>query len=520
MMTTAPFPQVTNELLSAYIDEAVGEEERRLIEQAMAEDPDVAWRLESLRATVRLLHELPALSLPRSFVLTPEQVGQTAAAPGAKAFGAAMGSTPETVIGTVPGKTPPPARRQPGEEQGSGFWHDLRRDWGRFWQGGSPALRNAMAASFVVLLTLVIAPRFLANTSFVSPGSVETAASGPQTQTSTQDSATLVASSDVELQNAAPAVEQTTAPTAVQVAKTDPEAAKQGAPTAVTEESGAAASNTTTAGATGSVAATTAVQPTVVPATTFAKPPHDGQAESGRAGTASGPAADGAVAQGGGAPGALAASAPPAAPPGPALAAPSGRSVLDAASAEAGAGAMPPAASARISGGMAEGVTSAPAAGADAEVTAADAATEQAETSVAAAAAPATKLLAEGDTQESLATPVATVASEPAPAEAAEAETQAAPAAVVELAPVDATTAATATSAAAVAEVVADSSSTASDQAANAQTSPAPAAPVAQRGSLPAWIGLGIQTAALLAALATLIFAILWWRSRSPQPRL
>ena len=52
-MTTAPYPQVTNELLSAYIDEAVTEEERRLVEHAVAEDADVAWRLESLRATVR-----------------------------------------------------------------------------------------------------------------------------------------------------------------------------------------------------------------------------------------------------------------------------------------------------------------------------------------------------------------------------------------------------------------------------------------------------------------------------------
>lgn len=87
-MTTAPYPQVTNELLSAYIDEAVTEEERRMVEQAVAEDADIAWRLESLRATVRLLRELPALSLPRSFVLTPEQIRQ--AAPVAEAAAAAV----------------------------------------------------------------------------------------------------------------------------------------------------------------------------------------------------------------------------------------------------------------------------------------------------------------------------------------------------------------------------------------------------------------------------------------------
>ena len=101
-MTTAPYPQVTNELLSAYIDEAVTEEERRLIEQAVAEDVDVAWRLESLRATVRLLRELPALSLPRSFVLTPEQIGQ--AAPATEAVAAAAPRIPAA-----------PARRQVAE---------------------------------------------------------------------------------------------------------------------------------------------------------------------------------------------------------------------------------------------------------------------------------------------------------------------------------------------------------------------------------------------------------------------
>lgn len=74
-------------------------------------------------------------------------------------------------------------------EEGSGFWHDLRRGWDRFWQGGSPVMRNAMAASFAVLLALLIAPRFLANTSFASLGTVETAASQPQSQAVAQVSA-------------------------------------------------------------------------------------------------------------------------------------------------------------------------------------------------------------------------------------------------------------------------------------------------------------------------------------------
>jgi hypothetical protein len=43
--------------------------------------------------------------------------------------------------------------------------------------------------------------------------------------------------------------------------------------------------------------------------------------------------------------------------------------------------------------------------------------------------------------------------------------------------------------------------------------------PLAQQDAFPAWIGLAMQTAALFAALTTLILAILWWRSRHSEPR-
>ena len=161
-MTTAPYPQVTNELLSAYIDEAVSEEERRLIESAVAQDPDIAWRLESLRATVRLLHELPALSLPRSFLLTPEQAGQGERAP------LAVAVMPEAKR-VQPGRVAPQA--SPAREEG--FWRKLWRGWMQLWQAGNPALRNAMAASFAALLVLLLAPRFVAAPSFSAPSSSE-----------------------------------------------------------------------------------------------------------------------------------------------------------------------------------------------------------------------------------------------------------------------------------------------------------------------------------------------------------
>ena len=72
----APYPDITDELLSAYLDGMVTPAERQRVEAAAVADPDVAWRLATLRETVRLLRTLPVLELPRSFVLTPAQVGQ------------------------------------------------------------------------------------------------------------------------------------------------------------------------------------------------------------------------------------------------------------------------------------------------------------------------------------------------------------------------------------------------------------------------------------------------------------
>ena len=67
-------PQVTDELLSAYIDGDVTAEEKNLVERAVKADANLAWRLESLQQTVNLLRSLPAVSLPRSFVLTEADV--------------------------------------------------------------------------------------------------------------------------------------------------------------------------------------------------------------------------------------------------------------------------------------------------------------------------------------------------------------------------------------------------------------------------------------------------------------
>lgn len=148
-MTTSSYPEITDELLSAYIDGAVSDAERDLIEKAVREDATVAWRLDSLRHTVNLLRTLPVLQAPRSFVLTAEQLAQPV-------------HTPALVPGVVvadqraaPDAHPPRIAQQTTRRK------SLLERWRGFWQTGSPVWRNAMAASMATLLVLMIAPTFL-----------------------------------------------------------------------------------------------------------------------------------------------------------------------------------------------------------------------------------------------------------------------------------------------------------------------------------------------------------------------
>ncbi len=69
-----PGVRVTDELLSAYIDGEVTPEEREAVEEAVARDPDVAFRLQTLQHTVSLLSNLPRASLPRAFTLSEADV--------------------------------------------------------------------------------------------------------------------------------------------------------------------------------------------------------------------------------------------------------------------------------------------------------------------------------------------------------------------------------------------------------------------------------------------------------------
>ena len=149
IMTTSRFPDITDELLSAYLDNAVTTGERARIEQAASEDATVAWRLATLRETVALLRALPVLNAPRVFVLTPELVGQNGA---------------DLVAGAgvvAPSERPAhhPPERQPAPQPG--WWERLLDGWRAFWAGGSPVWRNALATSMAALLVLLVLPALL-----------------------------------------------------------------------------------------------------------------------------------------------------------------------------------------------------------------------------------------------------------------------------------------------------------------------------------------------------------------------
>lgn len=159
-MTTSRFPEITDELLSAYIDNAVSDAERLQVERAAQEDGAVAWRLATLRETVQLLRALPVLSAPRSFVLTPEQLGQT-------------GGEPAVLPGiavTMERAARAPSRAAPAA---AGRWERAMEQWRRFWQGGNPAWRNALATSMVALLVLLVLPAVLATVPVQPAASVQ-----------------------------------------------------------------------------------------------------------------------------------------------------------------------------------------------------------------------------------------------------------------------------------------------------------------------------------------------------------
>ncbi len=132
-MSASYHSPITDELLSAYLDNALTAEEKMLVDVALQNEPTVAWRLESLRQTITLLHNLPAVSLPRSFALSELQIAEQA--------------TPAKARSSLPR----PAKADHPAAGLAGLWEA----WRAFWQVGTPWLRNAAAVSFALLLIFI-----------------------------------------------------------------------------------------------------------------------------------------------------------------------------------------------------------------------------------------------------------------------------------------------------------------------------------------------------------------------------
>jgi len=188
-MASLRFPQITDELLSAYLDQAVTDAERALIENAVATDAEVAWRLESMRQTVQLLRALPAVTLPRSFALPELQIAGVV-----EPVAAAVNTRPATG----------PARTtQPGFDL-SWWWES----WRSFWQIGSPLLRNAAAASFALFLVF-----FVGNAALQTPTRTASKEAVPVAQSAKVESqAEMAAPIATSAKGQAPSSEQSAAP--------------------------------------------------------------------------------------------------------------------------------------------------------------------------------------------------------------------------------------------------------------------------------------------------------------------
>jgi len=215
-MKTSRFPEITDELLSAYIDDALSESERALVEQAASEDRTIAWRLTTLRETVQLLHTLPVLQAPRAFALTAELLGQPTPEPAVAAGGA-----------TTIDRAPRPQRGQAATPPG--VWARWVAGWRQFWQAGSPVWRNAMATSMAALLVLLLLPALLESNTrqeFAAPlpdaanlVSQESAAAGPAVTSASEEQAAAAkvapAASSVADSAATASVDQMAAPIAL-----------------------------------------------------------------------------------------------------------------------------------------------------------------------------------------------------------------------------------------------------------------------------------------------------------------
>ena len=152
---------INEELIAAYVDGDVSAEERQRVEAAMAVNEQIAWEVNTLRQTVELLHDMPRVALPRSFVLTEDQVKDVVQARRSHA------RVSPAVEVEAPAESP---------------WERLLN----YLNGGNPVFRNAAALAVVLLLLVVLAEIPLHQSQVSSPpalnGQLSGASSSPQIQ--------------------------------------------------------------------------------------------------------------------------------------------------------------------------------------------------------------------------------------------------------------------------------------------------------------------------------------------------
>lgn len=152
---------ISDELLSAYIDGAVTNQERATVEAAISADPALAWEVESLRRTVELVQALPPIALPRSFVLREDQVADVLAERRARA--AAPAAVAQAVAAPAPART----QRQPVPPPRRSFWTEFLA----FFNSGNLLLRNATAVAAVLFVVVMVTSPGLAPYSTSMPAS-------------------------------------------------------------------------------------------------------------------------------------------------------------------------------------------------------------------------------------------------------------------------------------------------------------------------------------------------------------
>lgn len=170
MAPLTPHPHISDELLSAYLDNAVTDDERVLVEQSIQADPSIAWRLESLRQTVVLLRALPELALPRAFAIDEIIAAEHRAA-----------AQPLTSQASL---------TKPQQEQMTATTPGWWQAWLAFWRGGNLGLRNAFATGLAVLAMLVVGPLALQRAGQLPTPAAESMAAAPA---STEDLPPLTA---------------------------------------------------------------------------------------------------------------------------------------------------------------------------------------------------------------------------------------------------------------------------------------------------------------------------------------